>query len=74
MEEGGNLGVHTEWLPIGGVVVATIVNALFLTYMGQTAFNAYGWRIYMGTGAIVAVLAFIIRSSSLSRRCGQGPG
>ncbi|MGC8607631.1 MAG: MFS transporter [Vulcanisaeta sp.] len=45
-----------------GVVIATIVNVLFLTYMGPISFNAYGWRIYMGTGAIVAVLAFIIRS------------
>ena len=44
-----------------GVVIATIVNELFLTYMGSS-FNAYGWRIYMGTGAIVAVLAFVIRS------------
>ena len=45
-----------------GVIIATIVNVLFLTYMGPANFNAYGWRIYMGTGAIVAVLAFVIRS------------
>ncbi|ADN50812.1 MFS transporter [Vulcanisaeta distributa] len=45
-----------------GVVIATMVNVMFLTYMGPIPFNAYGWRIYMGTGAVVAVLAFIIRS------------
>ncbi len=49
--------------PIGGVVIATMVNVMFLTYMGPIPFNSYGWRIYMGTGAVVAVLAFIIRSS-----------
>lgn len=47
-----------------GVVIATMVNVMFLTYMGgPIPFNSYGWRIYMGTGAVVAVLAFIIRSS-----------
>ena len=45
-----------------GVLLATIVNILFLKYMGPGPFNAYGWRIYMGTGAIVSAIAFILRN------------
>ncbi|BDR91555.1 MFS transporter [Vulcanisaeta souniana] len=48
-----------------GVVIATIVNILFLTYMGPSSFNTYGWRIYMGTGAVIAVIAFVIRNRLL---------
>ncbi|MGC9153939.1 MAG: MFS transporter, partial [Vulcanisaeta sp.] len=45
-----------------GVIIATIVNTLFIMGMGLNAFNSYGWRIYMATGAVVALLAFIIRN------------
>ncbi|MGC8543175.1 MAG: MFS transporter [Vulcanisaeta sp.] len=45
-----------------GVIIATIVNTLFIMGMGLKAFNSYGWRIYMATGAVVALLAFIIRN------------
>nr|KJR72144.1 MAG: MFS transporter [Vulcanisaeta sp. AZ3] len=45
-----------------GVVIATIVYSLFMGLMGSVSFEYYGWRIYLATGAIVALIAFLVRS------------
>ncbi|GGP19647.1 MFS transporter [Thermocladium modestius] len=44
-----------------GVIMATLVNAGFASMMGPS-FYAVGWRIYLATGAVAALITLIVRS------------
>ena len=45
-----------------GVLIATLVYALFMGAIGPMEFNNYFWRAYVATGAVVALLAFVVRN------------
>ncbi|WP_069806733.1 MFS transporter [Vulcanisaeta thermophila] len=45
-----------------GVVMATLVYTGFTSFINQPAFSKVWWRVYIATGIVAAVIAFLIRS------------
>jgi MFS family permease len=63
--EDKNRGYYTGWLqtsPTLGIVVSLLVIIVTRTYLGNDAFNAWGWRIPFLFSFVLLFIAFYVRS------------
>ncbi|HUH92266.1 MAG TPA: MFS transporter [Casimicrobiaceae bacterium] len=58
-------GYYTGWLqtsPTLGIVVSLLVIIITRSYLGEQAFNAWGWRIPFLFSFLLVIIAFYVRS------------